>query len=584
MKPSVRMSLVLAFALASVLAVLAIAGQRSEVQASSVDVDAGMSISHSSLLPDLVVVGEVFFDDFESDKGWEVNPLGDDTATSGMWERADPEGTSYIGRVYQLGTTVSGVNDLVTGPLAGSSVGSYDIDGGVTSICSPDIALPSGREITLSFSYYLAHYRKATSADYLRVKVIGDTTITVFEELGSRDYDEAVWETFSDSLDAFAGQTVYLLIEAADGGSGSLVEAAIDDVLITASGDPTPTFTPTPTPTVTDTHTPTVTNTPTPTPTRTPTPAPTIPSFFDDFESDKGWVVNPGGTDTATTGVWERADPEGTSYRGRVYQLGTTVSGVNDLVTGPLAGSSVGSYDIDGGVTSIRSPDIVLPQGFTDITFSFSYYLAHYRNASSDDFLRVKVVGNTTKTVFEELGAGDRDEAAWGTFETSLRDFVGQTVYLLIEAADGGGSSLVEAAIDDFKIEALCTAPPAKVTISVDPTDLVVGETLTVVPSFLSGFAYPENVRLYADGERIAYLDWRTGELTIYDNSPKVRVLPASGERKFTLEAIGPGEVSLHAYGYGDCWYCMIVGVECRCFTTHCGANSNSVPVTIRTE
>jgi aminopeptidase S len=34
-------------------------------------------------------------------------------------------------------------------------------------------------------------------------------------------------------------------------------------------------------------------------------------------------------------------------------QLGTTVSGVNDLVTGPLAGASAGDYDIDGGVTRI---------------------------------------------------------------------------------------------------------------------------------------------------------------------------------------------------------------------------------------
>jgi hypothetical protein len=38
--------------------------------------------------------------------------------------------------------------------------------------------------------------------------------------------------TLSTSLNTFAGQTVYLLIEAADGSSGSLVEAAIDDVLI----------------------------------------------------------------------------------------------------------------------------------------------------------------------------------------------------------------------------------------------------------------------------------------------------------------------------------------------------------------
>jgi len=89
--------------------------------------------------------------------------------------------------------------------------------------------------LTLSFSYYLAHYNNATSDDYLRVKVVGSTTTTLFEELGSGDYDEAAWVSFEGSLDAFAGQTVYLLIEAADGGGGSLVEAAIDDVSSTSN-------------------------------------------------------------------------------------------------------------------------------------------------------------------------------------------------------------------------------------------------------------------------------------------------------------------------------------------------------------
>jgi len=79
--------------------------------------------------------------------------------------------------------------------------------------------------------------------------------------------------------------------------------------------------------------------------------------FFDDFESNLGWTTNPFGTDTATTGQWERGNPETTTSSG-TKQLGTTVSGVNDLVTGRLAGSSVGVHDIDNGVTSIRSPAI----------------------------------------------------------------------------------------------------------------------------------------------------------------------------------------------------------------------------------
>ena len=56
--------------------------------------------------------------------------------------------------------------------------------------------------------------------------------------------------------------------------------------------------------------------------------------FFDDFETSLGWTRNSNGTDTATTGLWERGDPEQTTEHRRAMQLGTTVSGVNDLVTG----------------------------------------------------------------------------------------------------------------------------------------------------------------------------------------------------------------------------------------------------------
>jgi subtilisin-like proprotein convertase family protein len=130
--------------------------------------------------------------------------------------------------------------------LAGSSAGTHDIDGGVTSIRSPNVVLPGSGSITLSFSYYLAHLNNATSADFLRVSVVGSSTSTVFEELGSGDSDPAVWATFSTNLNSFAGQTVYLLVEAADASGGSLVEAGIDDVSITSGAPPPPTPTPPP--------------------------------------------------------------------------------------------------------------------------------------------------------------------------------------------------------------------------------------------------------------------------------------------------------------------------------------------------
>ncbi len=175
---------------------------------------------------------DVFFDDFETDLGWTRNPAGSDTATTGLWERGDPEPTTYLG-AKQLGTTASGLNDLSTGRLAGSSVGDNDIDGGVTSILSPPVALPSTGGLALAFRYYLAHASNSSTADFFRVKVVGTTTATVFETLGATADVDAAWTSASVGLDAFAGQTVRLLVEAADAGTASLVEAGLDDVRIT---------------------------------------------------------------------------------------------------------------------------------------------------------------------------------------------------------------------------------------------------------------------------------------------------------------------------------------------------------------
>jgi len=174
----------------------------------------------------------VFSDDFETDKGWVVNPAATDTATTGRWERAVPQATTSTG-TKQLGTANSGSFDLVTGGAAGASAGANDIDGGVTSIQSPPIAIPAGGTVTLSFAFYFSHLNNSSADDFFRVQVVGATTQTVLQELGSAANDDAAWVTRSVDISAFAGQSVRILISAADNAGGSLVEAGVDDVVIT---------------------------------------------------------------------------------------------------------------------------------------------------------------------------------------------------------------------------------------------------------------------------------------------------------------------------------------------------------------
>ncbi len=175
--------------------------------------------------------------------------------------------------------------------------------------------------------------------------------------------------------------------------------------------------------------------------------------FTDDFETAKGWTVNAGGTDTATTGQWVRGNPETTTSSG-TKQLGTTVSGSNDLVTGAPAGASAGAFDIDGGTTSIQSPAITLTGG-TSYQLRLSSYLAHGSNSSSSDFLRIRVVGSTTSTVLDRRGAATNVNGAWVSGSFNLSAFAGQTVRIVIDTADASTASLVEAGVDDVKVVAI---------------------------------------------------------------------------------------------------------------------------------
>jgi aminopeptidase S len=173
--------------------------------------------------------------------------------------------------------------------------------------------------------------------------------------------------------------------------------------------------------------------------------------WSDDFESATGWTTNPSATDTATTGAWQRGDPAATTSGGVATQLGTTVSGTNDLVTGASAGSAAGDFDVDGGLTSVQSPAIALPSGAT-LSLSFSWYLAHLNNASSADFFRVRVVGTGTTTVLTATGAASNRAAAWGSSTVDISAFAGQNVRILVEVTDASGASLVEAAVDNVRI------------------------------------------------------------------------------------------------------------------------------------
>ena len=96
--------------------------------------------------------------------------------------------------------------------------------------------VPGTEASTLAFGLYFAHNANATSADFIRVRVIGENGVgqTVWVRTGAARNVAGTWATRTVNLDAWAGQTIQLRIDVMDADTASLIEAGVDNVAITA--------------------------------------------------------------------------------------------------------------------------------------------------------------------------------------------------------------------------------------------------------------------------------------------------------------------------------------------------------------
>jgi len=186
--------------------------------------------------------------------------------------------------------------------------------------------------------------------------------------------------------------------------------------------------------------------------------------FTDDFETNQGWTVNAG----ATLGNWERAVPQQTTSGGVIFQPGEDHSpnGTMCWVTGPLAGSSVGAYDVDGGPTLLISPTFDL----SDSDAVVSYWRWYHISTTIDDEFLVQISNNngSTWTTVERLT--DRT-APWQYAEWVVGNYITPTAQMRIRfyAIDNPNNSIVEALVDDFEIRKIdCNPPFAKGDLNCD--------------------------------------------------------------------------------------------------------------------
>ncbi|MFT4541940.1 MAG: choice-of-anchor B domain-containing protein [Planctomycetota bacterium] len=181
--------------------------------------------------------------------------------------------------------------------------------------------------------------------------------------------------------------------------------------------------------------------------------------FSYNMESVAGWSSGAAG-DTATTGIWTRVNPVGTSAQ---PEDDHSQPGTNCWVTGQgVVGGGLGDNDIDGGTTTLLSATLDLSNASSP-TISYWRWYSNDQNGTVDDSLVIDISpnGNNNWTNVETIGPG-HPEASGGwfqhTFEVAPLVNLTANVRLRFRASDGGGGSIVEAAIDDLSVDdVLCT-------------------------------------------------------------------------------------------------------------------------------
>ena len=173
----------------------------------------------------------------------------------------------------------------------------------------------------------------------------------------------------------------------------------------------------------------------------------------DDLELASGWTGGVAG-DTATTGIWTRANPNGTAAQPEDDH--TADPGALCWFTGQgTPGGSVGENDVDNGRTTLLTPTYDLTGVVSPLVRYWRWYV-NSGNATVDDVFRVEISNNGSTWVNVETLSGSQS-GGWSEHSFAVEDFVTPTatVQLRFIAEDIGGGSIVEAAIDDFAIDEL---------------------------------------------------------------------------------------------------------------------------------
>lgn len=243
--------------------------------------------------------------------------------------------------------------------------------------------------------------------------------------------------------------------------------------------------------------------------------------FIDDMESSTGWIIGDV-ADTATSGVWERVDPNGTGAQPENDH--TTPAANRCWVTGQAdRGMPPDFNDVDGGTTTLVSPLFDLT-GLDEPRISFYLWFSNDTGpAPNEDTVAVEVSKDDGATWVraERIGPhGDEANGGWKQyiFDPSVHVNITDTMRVRFIASDLFSDSTVEAGIDDVHafgvrceavdaisfcgvgaVDAGCSSTPAQV-LTVNGITAEPDRRLTVLESTPLTFSISEAPGEIGDG------------------------------------------------------------------------------------
>ena len=172
-----------------------------------------------------------------------------------------------------------------------------------------------------------------------------------------------------------------------------------------------------------------------------------VPTFVDDFEADLGWSVS----GDASTGLWERGIPVGGGDRG---DPPTDADGSGNCY---LTQNDDGNSDVDDGFTTLTSPilDATVEPGQAAVLSYFRWF----DNGGEGDPMVVEISNDNGMnwTTVEDFSDNNNSSGGWMLAMIDIAEFTTPTNQMRVRftVSDTGSASVVEAGVDDVRIQAV---------------------------------------------------------------------------------------------------------------------------------